>query len=85
VREAQASIVKAKLSGTIPATRIDGNDAIQWGLGYVHNLSKRTALYATTARISNDAAARYVISDGSVGMAGGGTSRGYEVGVRHRF
>jgi predicted porin len=85
VHEVKASLVKATLSGTVAAASIDGNDAMQWGLGYVHHLSKRTALYATTARVSNDGAARYVITDGPAGMAGGGTSRGYEVGIRHRF
>jgi predicted porin len=83
--EVKASWVKADLSGRVGATTIDGNDATQWGIGYVYNLSKRTAVYATAAQVSNDAAARYVISDGPAGMAGGGTSRGVEAGIRHRF
>jgi predicted porin len=83
--EVKASWVRADLSGRVGATVIDGNDANQWGLGYVHNLSKRTALYATAASVSNDGAARYVISDGPAGMAAGGTSRGVEAGIRHRF
>jgi predicted porin len=83
--EAKASWVKADMSGRVGATAIDGNDASQFGLGYVYNLSKRTALYATAASISNDGAARYVISDGPAGMAAGGTSLGYEAGIRHRF
>jgi predicted porin len=83
--EVKASWVKADLSGRVGTTVIDGNDADQWGIGYVYHLSKRTALYATAATVSNDGAARYVISDGPPGMAGGGSSRGYEAGVRHRF
>jgi len=83
--QAKASWVKAELSGTVGATVIDGNEADQWGIGYVYNLSKRTALYATAATVSNDEAARYVISDGPAGMAEGGSSRGYEAGIRHRF
>ena len=83
--ELKASWVKADMSGRAGTTRIDGTEADQWGLGYVHHLSKRTAMYATVARISNEATARYVISDGPAGMAAGGTSRGYEAGVRHRF
>jgi predicted porin len=85
VHELKASWVRADLSGQVGATAIGANDARQWGVGYVHHLSKRTALYATAARLSNDGAARYVISDGPTGMAGGGTSRGYEAGLRHRF
>jgi predicted porin len=83
--ELKASWVKADMSGRVGTTSIDSTEADQWGLGYVYNLSKRTAMYATVARIGNDGAARYVISDGPAGMAAGGTSRGYEAGVRHRF
>lgn len=83
--EVKASWVKAELSGRVGTTTIDGNDASQWGIGYVYNLSKRSAVYATAARVSNDGAARYVISDGPAGMAAGGSSRGYEAGIRHRF
>lgn len=83
--EVKASWVKADLSGSVAATAIDGNDASQLGIGYVYHLSKRTALYASAASVSNDGAARYVITDGPAGMAGGGTSRGYEAGIRHRF
>jgi predicted porin len=83
--EVKASWVKADLSGRVGATVIDSNDADQSGIGYVYHLSKRTALYATAASVSNDGAARYVITDGPAGMAGGGRSRGYEAGIRHRF
>lgn len=85
VHEVKASWTRANLSGKVGATVVDANDATQWGLGYVHHLSKRTALYASVAQIRNDGAARFVISDGAPGMAAGGTSRGYEAGLRHRF
>jgi predicted porin len=83
--EVKASWVKADLSGSVADASIADNDASQVGLGYVYNLSKRTALYATAAQVSNDGAARYVVPEGPAGMAAGGTSRGYEAGVRHRF
>jgi predicted porin len=85
VHEVKASWIKANLSGTVGPASIDDNDASQWGVGYVYHMSKRTAVYATAATVSNDGAARYVITDGPAGMAGGGTSRGYEAGIRHRF
>ena len=66
-------------------TPIGSNDAAQLGLGYVYNLSKRSAVYVTAAQVSNDGAARFVIPEGPAGMAEGGTSRGYEAGFRHRF
>lgn len=60
------------------------DDARQFGIGYVHNLSKRTALYGTYARISNSGQARYVVSGGAA-PAGGRASSGLEFGVRHTF
>jgi predicted porin len=61
-----------------------GDDARQIGVGYVHNLSKRTALYGTYARISNRGEARYTVSGGTAPV-GGHSSSGWELGVRHTF
>lgn len=83
--EVKASFIKSNMSGSVGNTSIAGNDAKQIGLGYVYSMSKRTALYATVAQISNNGAAAYVISDGPTGMSGGRSSRGYEFGLRHRF
>jgi predicted porin len=85
VHEIKASWVRADMSGRVGAASIDDNDASQFGLGYVHHLSKRTALYATFAQISNGGAARFVVSDGPPGIVASGRSRGYEAGIRHRF
>ncbi len=52
-------------------------------LGYVHNLSKRTALYATYARVSNKNGAAQSLN-GSV-TAAGDNSNGYDFGIRHSF
>jgi predicted porin len=52
-------------------------------LGYVHNLSKRTALYATYARVRNSNGATAFLN-GSTGAAGANSS-GYDLGVRHSF
>jgi predicted porin len=83
--EVKASWTRSNMDGRVGTTVINANDATQFGLGYVYNLSKRSALYASVAQINNDGAARFVISDGASGMAGGGRSRGYEAGLRHRF
>lgn len=60
------------------------SDATHIALGYVHDLSKRTALYGNVARIDNKAAGvRF-----NVGLATtqpGGNSGGVEAGVRHSF
>ena len=65
-------------------------------IGYVHNLSKRTALYATVARVNNrnDVAYTGSLSAASTtgyGSAGVGytglprSSTGYDFGIRHAF
>ncbi|MGJ7503778.1 porin [Variovorax sp. ZT5P49] len=57
-------------------------------LGYVHNLSKRTALYATVARISNKNGAALTVGGASFVTTGGFTPRsstGYDFGIRHAF
>jgi predicted porin len=60
------------------------NDANHLALGVVHALSKRTALYANWARIDNEGVGvRF-----NVGLApktAGGTSSGFDLGVRHNF
>ena len=52
-------------------------------LGYVHNLSKRTALYTTFARVSNKNGAAQALN-GSV-TAANRNSTGYDFGIRHSF
>jgi predicted porin len=61
-----------------------GNDGRLWGVGYVHDLSKRTALYGTYAHITNKGQANYVVSGGTAPAAGRASS-GLEAGVRHVF
>jgi len=63
----------------------DANGIDQVGLGYVYNLSKRSALYASYARLANDGAVASTIPGGPAGMAAGGTSTGFEAGIRHSF
>jgi predicted porin len=55
----------------------------KWALGYVHNLSKRTALYATYARVNNNGGAATSLN-GSTGIANA-SSNGWDLGVRHSF
>lgn len=52
-------------------------------LGYIHNLSKRTALYATYARVRNSGGAAQALN-GSV-TAANGSSSGLDLGIRHSF
>jgi len=83
--ELKASVVEADMAGRVGATAIDANDARQIGLGVVYNLSKRTALYGTFSSIDNEGAATFAVPGGPAGLAGGKSSKGYELGVRHNF
>lgn len=75
----KASYSQAKVNwpGT-PATKV-------FALGYVYDLSKRTALYATAARIDNRNGALVAVSPSVVGTVGSADSRGYDLGIRHSF
>ena len=60
------------------------SDATHIALGYVHDLSKRTALYGNVARIDNKGTGTRF----NVGLAPtrpGGNSAGAELGIRHSF
>jgi predicted porin len=80
------------------AAGITGEDprANKFAIGYVHNLSKRTALYATVARVNNRNDSAYTGSltaasttgYGSTGVSYSGVPRsstGYDFGIRHAF
>jgi predicted porin len=74
-------------------TQRDNASADQFAIGAVYDLSKRTALYGTYSRISNDQAEFRVA--GTLDAAGktssgpnlnrGDSSAGFEVGIRHSF
>ena len=70
----------------------DDPKADKFAIGYVHNLSKRTALYATVARIRNKNGAGLTLGGPSFVTSFGGrwptppkTSTGYDFGIRHAF
>ena len=64
------------------------NDWNKFAIGYGYNLSKRTQLYTTYARVSNKGAQVVAVSNNGLSAgaaAAGGNSTGYEFGVRHSF
>ena len=72
------STYKTDLAGTPKTNKV--------ALGYVHNLSKRTALYATYARVRNSGGAAQSVQPGAAGNpSAGSSSNGYDFGVRHSF
>lgn len=58
--------------------------ATKYSLGYVHNLSKRTAFYTSVAYLQNKGGASYVVNTGISGKANKNSS-GVDFGIRHRF
>ncbi len=74
-----------------PFVTTDDPKANKFAIGYVHNLSKRTALYATVARVRNKNGANLTLGGPAFLTSFGGatyapkTSTGYDFGIRHAF
>jgi predicted porin len=85
---------RASIGGT-PSGVIGLGDghANMFAAGYVYDLSKRTALYASAAHISNSSGTQFTVGGQGTGPSmlvngqflSGQNSTGYEVGIRHRF
>jgi predicted porin len=63
-------------AGAHPGTR-------KTSIGYLHNLSKRTTLYATYARVGNSGGATQALNGSATGA--NRSSSGLDIGVRHVF
>lgn len=65
------------------------SDATQYGLGYDYNLSKRTDIYGVVAYIKNTGMGQYAIgaasASGGFTSQAGESSKGIQLGIRHRF
>ena len=63
--------------------------ANQFAVGYVHNLSKRTALYGTYAYIKNskkqDEYLGLGLNGADIGLKNNGSQHGLQAGIRHTF
>jgi predicted porin len=86
--EIRASYSRAKLD-----TAANDPRSTQYAIGYVHNLSKRTAVYATFAHLTNrdgadlpvNASIGYTGSATSLAGIAGRSSNGFDLGIRHSF
>lgn len=78
--EIKASYGRAKLQNAAGSPK-----ASQFAVGYVYNLSKRTAVYTTYSRVSNDAGVGGVFFTGIAPSATGTNSSGLDIGLRHNF
>ena len=63
------------------------NEAQQLSVGYVYDLSKRTAVYGTVSFLKNKGASAVSLAGNglTLGGASGENQTGYQVGIRHSF
>jgi predicted porin len=82
----KASYGKTDRTAIFSGTTYSERGANQLALGYVYDLSKRTALYTHFSRVKNDAGLVYTAGVGGPAAPNTGiSSTGYEFGVRHNF
>ncbi|MDT7837229.1 porin [Aquabacterium sp. OR-4] len=79
--EFRASLGKGNAEGGSSA--FNNSDATLWGLEYLYNLSKRTAVYAQTGSLKNKGDSAMTV--GGQGSAVAAKSTGFGVGMRHTF
>jgi len=72
-------------TGKNKSAAANGQQSNQFAIGYVHNLSKRTALYANYASLKNKNGAALNVAGAPAGATANGTSSGYEAGIKHSF
>ena len=77
-------LIKASYTATNQNAGAGDNDANMLALGYVHNLSARTAIFATYSRIDNKGAS-VLYNQGRAVSTPGGIATGWDVGLRHAF
>lgn len=58
---------------------VSSSDAHQFAVGYTYDLSKRTALYTSYGRLTNDSKSAVKVT------TAGNTDSLFDVGVRHNF
>jgi len=77
---------------TVKQNNAAGSTGNQFAIGYVHNLSKRTAVYTAYSKISNKNGAAYGFlggnggfNPGALGTATNNGATGFDLGLRHSF
>ena len=79
---------EVKLQYALYDNKIIESKAHHISLGYVHNLSKRTAVYGTVSYMDNKDASKLNLSAkglGTIDARAGDSQTGYQVGIRHAF
>jgi len=81
-----AGIVRASYSQVTTDTG-PGVDpkASKLAIGYIHNLSKRTALYGTYAKVRNKNGSAQTVFSGAGAPTANNSSTGFDLGIEHAF
>ncbi|MNK74431.1 Outer membrane porin protein 32 precursor [compost metagenome] len=88
IRAAYSHVTYDQAPTGAPFATTNNPKAAKLALGYVHNLSKRTALYATMGHVRNKNGAALTAGGPAFVQSAGltpKTSTGYDFGIRHVF
>ena len=78
------TVGQVRMSHSSYRTDLTGNPQVRkYAIGYVHNLSKRTALFTTFAHVKNSGGSAFSLYQSLTGA--NQKSSAYEAGVRHNF
>ena len=77
------SVGQVRASWTRVSVQDTNVQANKFAVGYVHNLSKRTAVYSTFAYLKNKNGSALALNGARTSV--GGNSKGLDIGLRHTF
>ncbi|MFN7155654.1 MAG: porin [Acidovorax sp.] len=77
------SVGQVRASWTRVSVQDTNVQANKFAVGYVHNLSKRTAVYSTFAYLKNKNGSALALNGARTSL--GGNSKGLDIGLRHSF
>ena len=88
--EFRATYQRSDIGGGTPIGLRDQDDARQYAVGYIYNLSRRTAVYADVGRIQNRGLSALAFPGGTAvgsnfGVVADRNSTAFNLGVRHSF
>jgi predicted porin len=80
--EIKAAVQQYKIDRNVGGPELESR---KWAVGYIYNLSKRTALYTAYARVNNKGGAAAPVVSGVGAPGPNASSSGFDLGIRHTF
>lgn len=78
----KAAVQQYKIDRNVGGPELESR---KWAVGYIYNLSKRTALYTAYARVNNKGGAAAPVVSGVGAPGPNASSSGFDLGIRHTF